>query len=128
MTKTVHDLAILLDALSDSNDSASFTTQLKGSWDGSGVATLDPDTWKPSYDNKPIPEATKQIVSCLLFHVSLPNLNNAQVKTIREAYQTIKPLVKKFAEDVDLMLPDNITLEDEDSKAMITRRMSFFPA
>lgn len=64
MTKTVYDLAVLLDAISDRNGSDSFLSYLTGSWEDISVGTLDPEEWKfPDTFVKPVPSATKQIVS-----------------------------------------------------------------
>ena len=63
MTKTVYDLAVVLDTITERDPSASFTSNLKGSWEEISVATLDPEVWKfPDSFIKPISEATDQIV------------------------------------------------------------------
>jgi len=64
MTKSVYDLAILLDVLSERESDRSFVSSLTRSWDNIGVATLDPEVWKfPDNFLKPVPEATEQTVS-----------------------------------------------------------------
>lgn len=63
MTKTVYDLAVLLDVLTERQSGSSFTSDLTGTWKDIGVATLDPDVWKfPDDFLKPVPQATEQIV------------------------------------------------------------------
>jgi amidase len=63
MTKSVYDLAVLLDAISGADDKNSFVSSLTNSWENIGVATLDPEVWKfPDSFLKPVPEATEQIV------------------------------------------------------------------
>ncbi|KAK4147940.1 amidase signature domain-containing protein [Dichotomopilus funicola] len=62
MTKSVHDLAILLDVLASRPRSESFTRSLTGSWSDISVAVLDPDKWKfPEASVKPVDGAEAQI-------------------------------------------------------------------
>lgn len=66
MAKNPYDVALLLDYMvsPDTRQSQeSYTTAANGSWDGIGVATLDPEVWKfPPMFLKPVEEATTQIV------------------------------------------------------------------
>lgn len=63
MTKSVYDLAILLDTMSGADSENPFVSSLTNSWENIGVATLDPEVWKfPDSFLKPVPEATEQIV------------------------------------------------------------------
>lgn len=65
MTKTAHDLALLLDVVSDKDDATSFTHSLTKSWEDISVAVLDPEKWRcPDSFVKPVPAATEQIVGC----------------------------------------------------------------
>ena len=77
MTKTVHDLAVLLDVISERGNSSSndesFTSNLQDSWGDISVATLDPEIW--SHPNiKPVQEVTEQIVRILNGMKSIPNI------------------------------------------------------
>ncbi|KAF2242488.1 amidase signature enzyme [Trematosphaeria pertusa] len=110
LTKTVYDLAVLLDAISENKGGESFTSYLTASWDGISVATVDPEVWKfPDCFIKPVPEATEHIIS------SLSN------REICDAYRKIKTLAKHVADDVPLITKDKITLGGEDSEMVITR-------
>jgi amidase len=63
MTKTVADLAVLLDAITDREYNVTFTNYLTGSWSDISVATLNPEEWKfPADYVKPVEEASIQIV------------------------------------------------------------------
>jgi amidase len=63
MTKSVHDLAVLLDVLAASSRAESFTASLTGSWKDISVAVLDPDVWRfPEDWVKPVEGAEAQIV------------------------------------------------------------------
>jgi amidase len=64
MTKSVYDLAIVLDVLLGKKDDTSFKHSLGASWKHLSVATLDPDVWRfPDAFIKPIPGVDQQIVS-----------------------------------------------------------------
>ena len=72
LTKTVYDLAVLLDAISERDGGESFTSSLTNSWSEISVATLDPEVWKfPDNFIKPVPEATEQIVSMSHVHLQV---------------------------------------------------------
>lgn len=63
MTKSVYDLAVLLDAISENEPAFSFTTSLTSSWSDISVGTLDPAKWIfPDSFIKPVPMASEQIV------------------------------------------------------------------
>lgn len=63
MTKSVYDLAILLDAISEKDSASSFTSSLTGSWSDISVGALDPSKWMfPDSYIKPVPIASEQIV------------------------------------------------------------------
>jgi amidase len=66
MAKSPYDLAILSDYLvsPETRDTQeSYTTAVTESWEGIGIATLDPEKWKfsPQFI-QPVEEATLQIV------------------------------------------------------------------
>jgi len=105
MTKTVHDLALLLDVISQKDDSTSFMESLTGSWEDLSVAVLDPETWKfPDSFVKPVPSATEQIL-----------------RDIRGAYAVIKSKAKSFVENVPLITTDAFELDGENSEITITK-------
>ncbi|KAI6082976.1 putative glutamyl-tRNA amidotransferase subunit A [Hypoxylon rubiginosum] len=84
MTKSVYDLAVLLDAISDPG--VSFTSNLTSSWEDISVATLDPRVWKfPGTFIKPVPQADEQAL-----------------RDITDAYRIIKVMAKRFVENVPL--------------------------
>jgi amidase len=63
MTKTVEDLAILLDVITEREPNKTFLSSLTGSWSDISVGTLDPEIWKFSEDIlKPVESATLQMV------------------------------------------------------------------
>lgn len=63
MTKSVYDLAILLDAISEKDSAVSFTSSMTSSWGDISVGTLDPSKWMfPVSSIKPVPMASEQIV------------------------------------------------------------------
>lgn len=63
MTKSVYDLASLLDVLASRPHSESFTRSLNGSWSDISGTVLDPDKWKfPEAWVKPVDGAEGQIV------------------------------------------------------------------
>lgn len=63
MTKSVYDLAILLDAMSEKDSAVSFTSSLTSSWGDISVGTLDTSKWMfPVSSIKPVPMASEQIV------------------------------------------------------------------
>jgi amidase len=66
MAKTPYDVAMLLDYLvsPETRDTQeSYTTAVTASWEGIGIATLDPEKWKfPPQFIRPVEEATLQIV------------------------------------------------------------------
>ncbi|KAH6623823.1 amidase signature domain-containing protein [Chaetomium tenue] len=103
MTKSVCDLADLLDVLAARPRSESFTADLTGSWGGISVAVLDPDKWKFSEDwVKPVQGAEAQIS-----------------RDIRRAYDVIKLKAKKFVNDVDLVSVDDLELDGESSEGIV---------
>jgi amidase len=65
--KTPYDLAVVLDAITETNSSSrhgrSFTEALQGSWADIKVGVLDPSVWEaPAGFVHPVPEATEQMV------------------------------------------------------------------
>ncbi|KAI1122078.1 putative glutamyl-tRNA amidotransferase subunit A [Nemania abortiva] len=98
MAKSVYDIAILLDAISNHNES--FVNNMRdGSWENLSVATLDPHVWKfPDSFIKPVAEADEQIYS-----------------DIADAYNVIKNKAKKFVENVALPTADSFYYGDENS-------------
>jgi amidase len=44
-----------------------------------------------------------------------------QIREIREAYDIIKSKAKKFVDNVDLISPDEFTVDGENSEEVITR-------
>lgn len=63
MTKTSHDLTVLLDVLASRSPSKSYTKSLTGSWSGISVATLNYSKWRyPDSFIKPADGAEAQIV------------------------------------------------------------------
>ncbi|KAM7183330.1 putative glutamyl-tRNA amidotransferase subunit A [Naviculisporaceae sp. PSN 640] len=110
MTKTVHDLALLLDAITIREDgAASYMDSLGGaaSWGDLGVAVLDPTLWKFPDDwlsPVPIPEAEEQIL-----------------RDIRAAYSVIKSKAKKFVDNAPLISPNRYNLEDQNAMGTVMR-------
>ncbi|KAH6627164.1 amidase signature domain-containing protein [Chaetomium sp. MPI-SDFR-AT-0129] len=103
MTKSVHDLAILLDVLASRPRSESFTRSLTGSWSDISVAVLDPDKWKfPEASVKPVDGAEAQIN-----------------REIRQAYDVIRSKARKFINDVDLISIDEFELDGKNSEGVI---------
>ncbi|KAJ5238304.1 hypothetical protein N7468_002923 [Penicillium chermesinum] len=103
MTKSSHDLALLLDVLAQRDPANSFTNYLTGSWSDISVAVLDPDHWKsPSDDNKPIEEAEAQMR-----------------REILQAYDVIEPKAKRFVRNVDLISTKELELDGENSEWLI---------
>lgn len=63
MTKSVYDLAILLDAIVEKDSAVPFTSSLTSSWGDISVGTLDTSKWMfPVSSIKPVPMASEQIV------------------------------------------------------------------
>ncbi|KAL6830017.1 amidase signature domain-containing protein [Trichoderma camerunense] len=104
MTKTSHDLAVLLDVLASRSPSESYTKNLTGSWSGISVAALDYSKWRyPDSFIKPADGAEAQIL-----------------KESREAYDLIRTKVDKFVDDVDLVTVDAFELEGKNTLEIIT--------
>ncbi|KAM6481340.1 amidase signature domain-containing protein [Trichoderma sp. SZMC 28011] len=104
MTKTSHDLAVLLDILASRSPSESYTKSLTGSWSGISVAALNYSKWRyPDSFIKPADGAEAQIL-----------------KETREAYDLIKTKVDKFVDDVDLVTVDSFELEGKNPLDIIT--------
>lgn len=75
MTKSSHDVALLLDVLIPKPLTDSFTKHLTESWSDISVAVLDPDQWKSSEDGiKPVKGAEEQMVC--IFYNPAQNLTN----------------------------------------------------
>ncbi|KAK3291864.1 amidase signature domain-containing protein [Chaetomium fimeti] len=103
MTKSVHDLAALLDVLAAGPRSESFTASLTGSWSDISVAVLDPEEWKfPEDWVKPVEGAEAQIN-----------------REIRRAYDVIKSKAKMFVNNVDLVSVDELALDGESSEGIV---------
>lgn len=65
MTKTVYDLAVVLDILVETHPDgiSSYTSALTGSWSDIGVAFMDPEVERWDEETlKPVEEATEQMV------------------------------------------------------------------
>ncbi|KAI1317387.1 putative glutamyl-tRNA amidotransferase subunit A [Xylariaceae sp. FL0255] len=106
MAKTVHDLAVVLDVISERDSSHSFVSALGGRMEDFAVATLDPLVWKfPDSFIKPVPEASEQILH-----------------DIFDAYNTIKSKAKRFAANVPLSTTDKFQLNGQNSKLVIMRQ------
>ncbi|KAJ5132381.1 hypothetical protein N7448_006539 [Penicillium atrosanguineum] len=100
MTKSSYDLAALLDVITGRDPSISYTKDLTGSWSDISLAVLNPEIWKfPETYVKPADEAEAQMA-----------------REIRQAYETIKSLAKKFVNDVDLVTDDKLNLDGENSE------------
>ncbi|KAL7804413.1 amidase signature domain-containing protein [Trichoderma afarasin] len=105
MTKTSHELAVLLDVLASRSPSESYTKSLTGSWSGISVATLNYSKWRyPDSFIKPADGAEAQIL-----------------KETRQAYDLIKTKVDKFVDDVDLVTVDSFELEGKITLDIITK-------
>ncbi|KAK4068612.1 uncharacterized protein Triagg1_7260 [Trichoderma aggressivum f. europaeum] len=92
MTKTSHDLAVLLDVLASRSPSESYTKSLTGSWSGISVATLDYSKWRyPDSFIKPADGAEAQIAN-----------------------------VDRFVDDIDLVTVDAFELEGKNTLDIIT--------
>ena len=86
MTKSVYDLAVLLDVLAGRSRSESYTTEMTGSWADIAVAVLDPDVWRfPEDWVKPVEGAEAQIVCGYLI---IPNLSFCGVYDINHSLTT----------------------------------------
>ena len=97
MTKTVVDLANLLDVLTESSEgSIPYVKALPGKWSDLRVGVLDPDEWFFDGDlQRPVAAASLQIA-----------------EETRKAYKTIKKLVKKYCE-IKLISHNKLVLDDE---------------
>ncbi|KAK3937830.1 amidase signature domain-containing protein [Diplogelasinospora grovesii] len=103
MTKTVWDLAALLDVLALKPPTESFTRHLTGSWSDLRVAVLDPTKWRfPEEWVKPVKGAEAQMV-----------------REIRQAYDVIKSKAKRFMNNVHLISVDELKLDGESSEEVI---------
>ncbi|KAL2833835.1 amidase signature domain-containing protein [Aspergillus cavernicola] len=104
MTKSVYDLAVVLDSITERDVSSSYTTYMTGGWEDISVAVLDPTEWKfPENIVKPVPEATDQIL-----------------RDINAAYDTINLKAKHFARNVPLVSVDKFELDGENSENLVT--------
>ncbi|KAI1111811.1 putative glutamyl-tRNA amidotransferase subunit A [Nemania sp. NC0429] len=103
MTKSVYDLAVLLDAIS--KPERPFVSYLNGSWEELSIATLDPYLWKfPDSFIKPVAEADEQIYP-----------------EIAAAYNTIKAKAKRFVENVPLTTADAFEFNGENAELTILK-------
>ncbi|KAI1869717.1 uncharacterized protein JN550_005698 [Neoarthrinium moseri] len=103
MTKSVYDLAILLDAISDPAES--FTSSITRLWSDISVGVLDPTLWKfPDTFIKPIPEADEQILH-----------------DITGAYATIKAKAKNFVDNVPLNTIDSLGFHGNNSEITVLK-------
>ncbi|KAJ2905845.1 hypothetical protein MKZ38_004093 [Zalerion maritima] len=63
MTRSVHDLATLLDVLTSRVPAKSHTLNMTGSWSDISVASLDPTVWKiPGVFIRPVESATEHTI------------------------------------------------------------------
>ncbi|GAW23606.1 hypothetical protein ANO14919_131800 [Xylariales sp. No.14919] len=105
MTKTVYDLAAVLDVISERDGANSFTSSLGGRMEEFSVATLDPRIWMfPDELMKPVAGSKEQILH-----------------DIYNAYDIIKSKAKTFAPDVPLPTVDRFDLNGSNSKLVIMR-------
>ncbi|KAH6847068.1 amidase signature domain-containing protein [Chaetomium sp. MPI-CAGE-AT-0009] len=105
MTKSVHDLAALLDVLAARPRSESFMVSLDGSWEDVSVAVLHPGKWRlPEGWVKPVEGAEAQIN-----------------RDIRRAYDVIKSKAKMFVNNVDLVSIDELALDGESSEGIVMK-------
>ncbi|KAL4882786.1 amidase signature domain-containing protein [Aspergillus karnatakaensis] len=128
MTKSVYDLSVVLDAITD-RDSHSYITYMTGSWEDISVAVLDPAEWRfPETFVKDVPEATEQIVGDTIhypcFHILLRVLTNQvllfKLRDINAAYDIISLKAKHFARNVPLIPVDKFELDGVNSEAVVT--------
>ncbi|KAK4199067.1 putative amidase family protein [Triangularia verruculosa] len=104
MTKTVYDLAVLLDVLTEKSPEEFYTKCLTTTWNDISVATLDPKLWR--YDSgmvKPMPGAEKQMD-----------------REIREAYLKIEARAERFKGNVNLSHPRTFVFNEVNIKEVIT--------
>ncbi|KAI1123357.1 amidase signature domain-containing protein [Nemania abortiva] len=90
MTKSVYDLAVIMDVLSPRKGGESYTEALKLSWSGLRIGTLHPAKWR------------KDARAC----EPDPGANAQMDEEIMGAYRTISPRCAKFVEDLTLPNPD----------------------
>lgn len=82
ITKTAYDLAILLDVLTGTPVSNSFTKHLTASWSDISVASLDPEEWRyPASIVKPVDGAESQIVSRIILWLHSFRVDLVELKT-----------------------------------------------
>ena len=80
MTKSVEDLANLLDVLVDPSKThipeGGYSSVVTAKWEGLRIGTLDPEKWQPKFDedSKREPVAEEQMVLCGLNHQPSPLL------------------------------------------------------
>ncbi|KAF2117053.1 amidase signature domain-containing protein [Lophiotrema nucula] len=81
----------------------SYTTAVTESWEGIGVATLDPEVWNfPAQFLRPVHEATVQTN-----------------KETGEAYQKLEEVTKPYAHHVDIIDLDLFKLDGRNSKTIV---------
>ncbi|KAL4866522.1 hypothetical protein BDV12DRAFT_172729 [Aspergillus spectabilis] len=104
MTKSVYDLAVLLDVITGRDEAESYTKYLTKSWEGISVGVLDPIEWRfPPEMVKPIPEADEQVL-----------------RDTNTAYDLIQTQVKTFARNVPLVSVSEFELDGENSEVVVT--------
>ncbi|KAL3479412.1 amidase signature domain-containing protein [Aspergillus californicus] len=104
MTKSVYDLAVVLDVITGRDAGSSYTACMTGGWGDVSVGVLDPVVWRfPDTFVKPVLEATEQIV-----------------RDINAAYDIISLKVKHFARNVPLVSVDKFELDGENSENLVT--------
>lgn len=105
MTKSVYDLAILLDAISEKDPGISFTSSLTGSWSDISVGTLHPSKWMfPVSSIKPVPMASEQIC-----------------EDTTNAYEVVKGKAKSFTANVPLPSIESFKLNGTYSDVVVMR-------
>ncbi|KAL2279473.1 hypothetical protein FJTKL_13367 [Diaporthe vaccinii] len=103
MTKSVYDLAILLDAISEKDSGFSFTSSLTGSWSDISVGTLDPLKWMfPVSSIEPVPMASEQIC-----------------EDTTNAYEVVKGKAKSFTANVPLPSIESFKLNGTHSDVVV---------
>jgi hypothetical protein len=86
MAKSPYDVAMLLDYLvsPETRDTReSYTTAVTESWEGIGIAMLDPEKWKfPAQFIRPVEEATLQIVQLSPIHLYSADISARTEKSL----------------------------------------------
>lgn len=118
MTKSVRDLAHLLDVLVDKSKTTvpagGYVASLTDSWRGLRVGVLNPEEWQYSPTLvKSNAEATAQMVVPVI-PPSLSTLIKIKINEIQAAYGKIKSLVKVFQENVTLVPVTEFTVNGQD--------------